>query len=179
MNDAWRRAVRRLHTIGGPSGAWALGPSGVRECACIRLDGSRQSMENENQPAKRKRALQACNPPGIAGRVCDEWSREADIAIRLPTPSHHSEHSPMPPKTHAKTAVETQQGACPWTPVQAEPIQLRGICWTAATSSPISLTRHQLSRRARFRGQSLQGLRPQGQSARGRRADLAHWHMDC
>ena len=49
----------------------------------------------------RERALEASNPPGIAGRVCDEWSREAGIAIRLPTPSHHSEHSPMPQKTQA------------------------------------------------------------------------------
>lgn len=55
--------------------------------------------DNEHHPAKRKRALEASNPPGIAGRVCDEWSREADIAIRLPTPSNHSEHSPMPQKT--------------------------------------------------------------------------------
>jgi hypothetical protein len=57
---------------------------------------------NDHQPVKRKRVPEASNPPGIAGRVCDEWSPEAGIiAIRLPTLSHHSKHSPMPSKTQA------------------------------------------------------------------------------
>jgi len=52
--------------------------------------------DNGNQPVKRKRALEASNPPGIAGRVCDEWSRGGSDAAPHP---HHSEHSPMPHKT--------------------------------------------------------------------------------
>jgi len=52
--------------------------------------------DNRNQPVKRKRALEASNPPGIAGRVCDEWSRGSPNAAPHP---HHSEHSPMPQKT--------------------------------------------------------------------------------
>jgi hypothetical protein len=59
---------------------------------------------NDYQPVKGKRVLVASSPPGIAGRVWDEWSPEAgNIAIRLPTPSHpqHSEQSLMPPKTQA------------------------------------------------------------------------------
>jgi hypothetical protein len=54
--------------------------------------------DNGIQPAKRKRALEASNPPGIAGRVCDEWSRGGLDAAPHP---HHSEHSPMPQKTQA------------------------------------------------------------------------------
>lgn len=54
------------------------------------------SSDNDRQPVKRKRALEASNPPGIAGRVCDEWSTGRNP--HRPTP-HHSEHSPMPPKT--------------------------------------------------------------------------------
>jgi hypothetical protein len=57
--------------------------------------------DNRIQPVKRKRALEASNPPGIAGWVCDEWSREAGNRLCLPTPNHHSEHSPMPQKTQA------------------------------------------------------------------------------
>jgi transposase InsO family protein len=49
--------------------------------------------DNGTQPVKRKRALEASNPPGIAGRVCDEWSRGGRNAAPHP---HHSEHSPMP-----------------------------------------------------------------------------------
>jgi len=60
-----------------------------------------RSEDNGDQPVKRKRALEASNPPGIAGAVCDEWSREAQIAMGLPTLSSHSEHSPMPSKTQA------------------------------------------------------------------------------
>ena len=52
--------------------------------------------DNDHQPVKRKRALEASNPPGIAGRVCDEWSRGGLSAAPHP---HHSEHSPMPHKT--------------------------------------------------------------------------------
>ena len=52
--------------------------------------------DNDDQPVKRKRALEASNPPGIAGRVCDEWSRGGLGAAPHP---HHSEHSPMPHKT--------------------------------------------------------------------------------
>jgi transposase InsO family protein len=48
------------------------------------------------QPVKRKRALEASNPPGIAGRVCDEWFRGGPNAAPHP---YHSEHSPMPYKT--------------------------------------------------------------------------------
>ena len=54
--------------------------------------------DNGHQPVKRKRALEASNPPGIAGRVCDEWSRGGPNAAPH---SHHSEHSPMPQKTQA------------------------------------------------------------------------------
>jgi transposase InsO family protein len=54
--------------------------------------------ENGDQPVKRKRALEASNPPGITGRVCDEWSRGGSNAAPHP---HHSEHSPMPQKTQA------------------------------------------------------------------------------
>ena len=52
--------------------------------------------DNGHQPVKRKRALEASNPPGIAGRVCDEGSRGGEDAAPHP---HHSEHSPMPHKT--------------------------------------------------------------------------------
>ncbi len=52
--------------------------------------------DNDGQPVKRKRALEASNPPGIAGRVCDEWSRGGLSAAPHP---YHSEHSPMPHKT--------------------------------------------------------------------------------
>ena len=52
--------------------------------------------DNGHQPVKRKRALEASNSPGIAGRVCDEWSRGGSNAAPHP---HHSEHSPMPHKT--------------------------------------------------------------------------------
>jgi len=52
--------------------------------------------DNDDQPVKRKRALEASNPPGIAGRVCDEWSRGGFNTAPHP---HHSEHSPMPHKT--------------------------------------------------------------------------------
>jgi transposase InsO family protein len=72
----------------------------LRRAAARQLAADAADDDNTDQPVKRKRALEASNPPGIAGRVCDEWSREAGIAIRLPTPSHHSEHSPMPQKTH-------------------------------------------------------------------------------
>jgi len=54
--------------------------------------------DNDDQPVKRKRALEASNPPGIAGRVCDEWSRGGSNAAPHP---HHSEHSPIPQKTQA------------------------------------------------------------------------------
>jgi hypothetical protein len=29
--------------------------------------------DNDHQPVKRTRALEASDSPGIAGRVCDEW----------------------------------------------------------------------------------------------------------
>ena len=54
--------------------------------------------DNDDQPVKRKRALEASNPPGIAGWVCDEWSRGGSNAAPHP---HHLEHSPMPQKTQA------------------------------------------------------------------------------
>jgi len=59
--------------------------------------------DNGIQPVKRKRALEASNPPGIAGRVCDEWSRGGSIAAPHP---HHSEHSPMPQKTQPSDGGE-------------------------------------------------------------------------
>lgn len=62
------------------------------------LASSMSDTDNANQPVKRKRALEASNPPGIAGRVCDEWSRGGSSAAPHP---HHSEHSPMPQKTQA------------------------------------------------------------------------------
>jgi len=46
--------------------------------------------DNDDQPVKRKRALEASNPPGIAGRVCDEWSRGGSNAAPHP---HHSERT--------------------------------------------------------------------------------------
>ena len=66
-----------------------------------QLAGDAADADNRIQPVKRKRALEASNPPGIAGWVCDERSREAGNRLCLPTPNHHSEHSPMPQKTHA------------------------------------------------------------------------------
>ena len=35
------------------------------------LDGGPMPYDDEHQPVKRKRATQECDPPGIAGRVCD------------------------------------------------------------------------------------------------------------
>jgi transposase InsO family protein len=72
-----------------------------RRAEARQLAADAADEDNDRQPVKRKRALEASNPPGIAGRVCDEWSREAGSALRLPTPSPHSEHSPMPQKTQA------------------------------------------------------------------------------
>ncbi len=72
----------------------------LRRATVGNLAADAAEADNTDQPVKRKRALEASNPPGIAGRVCDEWSREAN-ASRLPTPSTHSEHSPMPQKTQA------------------------------------------------------------------------------
>jgi hypothetical protein len=60
--------------------------------------------DNGIQPVKRKRALEASNPPGIAGRVCDEWSRGGLDAAPHP---HHSEHSPMPQKTQASNGGDS------------------------------------------------------------------------
>ena len=60
--------------------------------------------DNGIQPVKRKRALEASNPPGIAGRVCDEWSRGGRNAAPHP---HHSEHSPMPQKTQASNGGDS------------------------------------------------------------------------
>ena len=82
----------------------------VRESARTTIDRAERGLErvegplelvpplrdNECQPVKRKRAVEASNPPGIAGRVCDEWSRGGSSAAPHP---HHSEHSPMPHKT--------------------------------------------------------------------------------
>lgn len=42
------------------------------------LDGTTILYEDGNKPVKRKRALRERNSPGIAGRVCDEWLREAE-----------------------------------------------------------------------------------------------------
>ena len=36
-----------------------------------RLDGESMEYDDQQQPVKRKRATQECDPPGIAGRVCD------------------------------------------------------------------------------------------------------------
>jgi len=68
----------------------------ARATARNRLATAATERDNGNQPVKRKRALEASNPPGIAGRVCDEWSRGGSNAAPHP---HHSEHSPMPKKT--------------------------------------------------------------------------------
>ena len=68
----------------------------VRATARNMLASLASDTDNRNQPVKRKRALEASNPPGITGRVCDEWSRGGSNAAPHP---HHSEHSPMPQKT--------------------------------------------------------------------------------
>jgi len=60
--------------------------------------------DNGIQPVKRKRALEASNPPGIAGRVCDEWSRGGRHAAPHP---HHSEPSPMPQKTQGSNGGDS------------------------------------------------------------------------
>ena len=72
-------------------------------CQAVRVDDRKDMIaaatierDNHDQPVKRKRALEASNPSGIAGRVCDEWSRGGRSAAPHP---HHSEHSPMPHKT--------------------------------------------------------------------------------
>jgi len=67
---------------------------------------ARPGQDNNPQPVKQKRALEASNPPGITGWVCDEWSRGTAIGIRRPALSHHSEHSPMPPKTQGPDGEE-------------------------------------------------------------------------
>jgi hypothetical protein len=60
-----------------------------------------QLSDDRIQPVKRKRALEASNPPGIAGRVCDEqlWGRKFHS---VPHPLCCSEHSPMPQKTQSQ-----------------------------------------------------------------------------
>jgi len=68
----------------------------ARASARSILEVSTPEMYNGSQPAKRKRALEASNSPGIAGRVCDEWPRGSLNTAPHP---HHSEHSPMPNKT--------------------------------------------------------------------------------
>lgn len=73
----------------------------LRRAAARPLAPGGADADNTGQPVKRKRALEASNPPGIAGWVCDAWSREAEPSLRLPIPSAHSEHSPRPQKTQA------------------------------------------------------------------------------
>ena len=68
----------------------------ARAAARETIAASTAQRDNDDQPVKRKRALEASNPPGIAGRVCDEWSRGGTDTAPHP---HHSEHFPMPHKT--------------------------------------------------------------------------------
>lgn len=70
----------------------------ARASARNMLESRTPESDNGVQPVKQKWALEASNPPGIAGRVCDEWSRGGLNAAPHP---HHSEHSPMPQKTQA------------------------------------------------------------------------------
>ena len=66
------------------------------------LESRTSESDNGNQPVKRKRALEASNPPGIAGRVCDEWSRGGLSAAPHP---HHSEAFP-----HASKNATSRRG---------------------------------------------------------------------
>ena len=63
------------------------------------LDGGTMSHDDRDQPVKRTRATQECDPPGITGRVCDGLSwRRSDPSASNPRPqfgafSHASKNS--------------------------------------------------------------------------------------
>jgi transposase InsO family protein len=108
-----RSARREAMGAGGSRGLGGVevritGPALAIRCHGLAdrgLEPPSGGRDNGGQPAKRKRALEASNPPGIAGRVCDEWSRGRSIDS-APTPLHHSEHSLMPQKTQSPNGEE-------------------------------------------------------------------------
>jgi putative transposase len=95
-----RRKTRRQAMREPLAGTPVVAVATTLEADRATLVAGAMSGDNDDQPVKRTRALQECNPPGIAGRVCDEWSR-GRASPSASCPSHHSEHFPMPQKTQS------------------------------------------------------------------------------